>query len=276
MDDSFGFNSLNQTVIDMEEGRELNTIPNLPISIKVELTKFHGFTSENAVKFLHEFESFCVLQNLSDNPRKIAAFHLHLKGPALVWFNALDLTDKLAWTVLKDAFQKQYLSRNMSNPAFIAESAIFDSLTLQNGMAIETFHSQILEKGSRLEKPERDLTAKFINGLPDQLAFFVRAANPVNLQSAFQQAKLGEAYGYHQSLNPISVAAIQPASSMASTLNKLIERLDRLERKESNEKSDRRRPSTDRRENKAPITRFTCNGPKHRKFECNWNQKGKS
>ena len=228
------------------------------------------------MKFLHEFQSFCVLQNLSDNPRKIAAFHLHLKGPALVWFNALDLTDKLAWTVLKDAFQKQYLSRNMSNPAFIAESAIFDSLSLQNGMAIETFHSQILEKGSRLEKPERDLTAKFINGLPDQLAFFVRAANPVNLQSAFQQAKLGEAYGYHQSLNPISVAAIQPASSMASTLNKLIERLDRLERKESNEKSDRRRPSTDRRENKAPITRFTCNGPKHRKFECNWNQKGKS
>ena len=30
MDDSFGFYSLNQTVIDMEEGRELNTIPNLP------------------------------------------------------------------------------------------------------------------------------------------------------------------------------------------------------------------------------------------------------
>ena len=89
MDDSFGFNSLNQTVIDMEEGRELNTIPNLPISIKVELTKFHGFTSENAVKFLHEFESFCVLQNLSDNPRKIATFHLHLKGPALVWFLSL-------------------------------------------------------------------------------------------------------------------------------------------------------------------------------------------
>ena len=66
---------------------------------------------------LHEFESFCVLQNLSDNPRKIAAFHLHLNGPALVWFHAIDLTDKLSWAVLMDAFQKQYLSRNNINPA---------------------------------------------------------------------------------------------------------------------------------------------------------------
>ena len=106
----------------------------------------------------------------------------------------------------------------MSNPAIIAESAIFYSLTLQNGMAIKTFHSQILEKGARLEKPERDLTAKFIYGLHDQLAFFVQASNPVNLQSAFQQAKLGEAYGYRRSLNPLSVAAIQSDSSIESTL----------------------------------------------------------
>ena len=44
----------------------------------------------------------------------------------------------------------------MNNPAIIQESAIFDSLTLRAVMAIETFHSQILEKGSRFEKPERD------------------------------------------------------------------------------------------------------------------------
>ena len=58
MDDSFEFYSLNQTVIDMEEGREFNTIPNLPISIKVERIKFHGFTSENA-------EDFCTNSTLS-------------------------------------------------------------------------------------------------------------------------------------------------------------------------------------------------------------------
>ena len=77
------------------------------------------------LRFLHEFESVCVLQNLSDIRRKIAAFHLHLKRPALVWFNALDSTENLSLGVLKDVFQKQYLRRNVSNPAIIAESAIY-------------------------------------------------------------------------------------------------------------------------------------------------------
>ena len=102
MDDSFGFNSLNQTVIDMEEVRELN----------FQNSKFTNINQSWTYKisWIHEFESFCVLQNLSDNPRKIATFHLHLKGPALVWFNAMDLTHKLSWAVLKDAFQ------NLSQP----------------------------------------------------------------------------------------------------------------------------------------------------------------
>lgn len=85
----------------------------------------------------------------------------------------------------------------MIHPLYcLVESAMFDALTLHPTMPIETFHSQVVGKGSRLDKPEKDLTSKFISGLPQHLAFFVRAGNPRCLQDAFQQAKFGEAYSF--------------------------------------------------------------------------------
>lgn len=36
---------------------------------------------------------------------------------------------------------------------------------------LEDFYSIILEKGKKLGKPERDLMNKFVDGLPQQLAF---------------------------------------------------------------------------------------------------------
>lgn len=76
------------------------------------------------------------------------------------------------------SFSESVISRYICDPSIIAESAMFDALTLHPTMAIETFHGQVLEKGSKLDKPERDLTSKFIHSLPQQLAFFVRAENP--------------------------------------------------------------------------------------------------
>lgn len=55
------------------------------------------------------------------------------------------------------------------------------------GCPLETFHSQILEIGSRLFKPERDLIPQFVNGLPDKFAFFVRAGNIQSYEGALQQ-----------------------------------------------------------------------------------------
>ena len=40
------------------------------------------------------------------------------------------------------------------------------------------------------------MQAQFISGLPAQLAFFIRARNPVTLEEALASAKLGETFGY--------------------------------------------------------------------------------
>ena len=39
---------------------------------------------------------------------------------------------------------------------------------------------------------------KFIEGLPEQLAFFVRASSPVTVESALTQVKAGKAYSYRK------------------------------------------------------------------------------
>jgi hypothetical protein len=51
--------------------------------------KFGGYPHENASQFIAEFESYATLHyiKLCEDSRKIAAFHLHLSGPALTWFN---------------------------------------------------------------------------------------------------------------------------------------------------------------------------------------------
>lgn len=82
------------------------------ISAKCE--PFYGYSSEKATKFLIEFCSFCTLQNLTDDKRIVAAFHLHLKGPELIWFSTLNESNKVLWTVLQESFQNRYIFRDIS------------------------------------------------------------------------------------------------------------------------------------------------------------------
>lgn len=48
------------------------------------------------------------------------------------------------------------------------------------GQHIEDYYSQVVEKGSILKKNDFEIMSKFIQGLPDMLAFYVRACNPEN------------------------------------------------------------------------------------------------
>ncbi|CAC5423038.1 unnamed protein product [Mytilus coruscus] len=70
----------------------------LPIKIQttstmsklVKCRKFSAYPQDNAKGFFSEFESYALLHELPEtDKRRIAAFHLHLKGPALTWYNSL-------------------------------------------------------------------------------------------------------------------------------------------------------------------------------------------
>ena len=149
---------------------------------------------EDASKFLAEFESYLTLSAIE--PRAVAAFHLHLTGPARIWFNNLTIKD--SWTTFKACFLAEYANCLKKN-SLIAESLAFDNIKVGQRQAKEDFHSTVLDKGRRLHKTDTDMTNRFIAGLPPQLAFFVRAGRVSLFRDALQSAKIGEAHGYRQS-----------------------------------------------------------------------------
>ena len=103
---------------------------------------------EDASKFLAEFESYLTLSAIEpEPPRAVAAFHLHLTGPALICFNNLTIKD--SWTTVKACFLAEY-ANCLNNPSLIAESLAFDNIKLGQTQAIEDFHSTVLDKGRRL------------------------------------------------------------------------------------------------------------------------------
>lgn len=195
---------------------------------------------EDSQRFLQDFESFCILTNIDSNhePAKaIAAFRLHLQGPARVWFDSS--LDKSTWTAVKTSFMKEYCVYD-DNAKYMSEAAAFDQLALQPGQPLEDFHSIILEKGNLLHKHERDMTNKFIMSLPAQLAFFVRAGKTDTFRNALHAAKIGETHGYR--CDTLVSHPTHPVSAMASTV----------------------KPPSQRR-------CFTCKGVGHFKSVCNFN-----
>lgn len=85
---------------------------------------------------------------------------------------------------------------------------------------LEDFYSIILEKGKKLGKPERDLMNKFVDGLPQQLAFYVRAGRCTTFAETLTAAKTGEAFGYRQ-VQPVAAAIRASDPEMNVVLNEL-------------------------------------------------------
>ncbi|CAC5358751.1 unnamed protein product [Mytilus coruscus] len=126
----------------------------------------------------------------------LAAFHLHLKGPALTWYNSLSDESKSDWKSVRILFKEKYVNSCGHRANALMHSEIFQNLTLSSGQSVEDFYCQIYEKGKLLAKPEHEMLSKFISGLPEQMSFFVRAGMPQDMQNALASTKMAEAYGY--------------------------------------------------------------------------------
>jgi hypothetical protein len=159
---------------------------------------------------LAEFESYSILNELHlSDKRRITAFHLHLRGPALSWFSALSDESKRSWDTIVVLFKEKYVNFNWQSSKVMMESELFHNITLQPGQNIEDYFSSIVDKGQLLQKPEHEIMAKFITGLPSKMTFFVRAGHPTDTQTALTSSKMAEACGYRdhsESVNAIDSA----------------------------------------------------------------------
>ncbi|CAC5384567.1 unnamed protein product [Mytilus coruscus] len=79
--------------------------------------KFSGYPKDNGSKFIKEFESFATPQ--IDDAKILAAFYLHLQGPALTWYNGL--ASGLDWQTIKELFYAKYVKFNWENPSVVIQ-----------------------------------------------------------------------------------------------------------------------------------------------------------
>lgn len=209
---------------------------NLAISDTMEklanCRKFGGYPHENAALFIAEFESYATLHNISplDDNRIIAALHLHLTGPALTWFNSLSSENKASWEAIVHLFNDKYVDLDWQNPTVMLDSEIFENMSLSSGQSIDDFYCQLVEKANTLKKPDHEILVKFIKGLPEQLAFFVRAGHHRDSPSALAAAKMGEAYGYRKAELQVAAASKQakPSDKRDSEFASLQSQIDTL------------------------------------------------
>lgn len=249
---------------------------NMEMTSKVSLAKFSGYPTEDAERFLSNFSAYCLFNRINvQDPRTVAAFQLHLQGPALTWFTCLKDTEKADWASVEQLYRAKYLAEN-NKPMLLVETEQFLNLRLLPHQQIEDYFSKIMEKGRRVNKSPQEIVLKFIEGLPSQLAFFVRAGNPEDINAALTAAKLGEAYGYRASptatetvpggATPVpmpSVSAVQPSSN--TRLNDLERKMDRL-------CSQFEQFTTTKNRDKSPrqFSCHACKGAGHVKRFCNW------
>jgi hypothetical protein len=88
-------------------------------------------------------------------------------------------------------------------------------MKLSKGQVLEDFYGQTIEKGQILKKQDHEILSQFIKGLPDKLAFFVRAGTHKDSTSTLAAAKMGKVYRNREDDN-ILVAAAKPAPSSPS------------------------------------------------------------
>lgn len=93
------------------------------------------------------------------------------------------------------AFREKCVSFNTGmKGSLIADTEAFNNLKLKTTVEDKYFH--IMKLGKKLQKSSLYLLNNFIDELPTQLQFFVRAGRPANIDEALQSARVGKSVGY--------------------------------------------------------------------------------
>ena len=84
----------------------------------------------------------------------MAAFQLHLQGPANTWYSCLSEDDKGDWDNLVTVFELNYCVEN--TPVLLVETEQFSNLKLLPHQQLEDYYSQVLEKGKNCRNLTRN------------------------------------------------------------------------------------------------------------------------
>ena len=192
-----------------------------------------------------------------------------------MWYSSLDSAYKLRWDTVLHKFKEEY---HLDKPVLLVEIEIFQNFRLLNGQQLDDYFSKVVDKGRKINKSAQEILLKFIERLPSQLSFFVRAGNPENVQQACTSAKLGVAYGYRQQSTELTVSnmhqitsvtpsAVVTAISQPDRLTSLENKLEEFSKKLDDVKLLSSNTST-RKSNTVDIICYNCGQKGHSKRNC--------
>lgn len=69
----------------------------------------------------------------------------------------------------------------------------------------------MVEEARVLQNPEHEMMSRFIGGLPEKMAFFVRGEQPRDIQSGLISAKTAETSCYRQSTDSVNAVQVKQA-----------------------------------------------------------------
>ena len=174
----------------------------------------------------------------------------------------------MSWENLESCFRAKYLELGWQSSTVMLESELFQKMSLLLGQSLEDYYSSLSEKGQILKKPDHEFMVRFINGLPEKLAFIVRTGNNKDSSAIFAAAKMGETFGYRLHDASVSVAAVRPKEvGEISELREQVKTLTSLVQSMSvhGPASVPQRPKTPSK------TCYACNSEGHVRRYCNWN-----
>ena len=237
-----------------------------------KVQEFNGRSSENAKEFLAAFKNYCELNKI-DGAEKILTFSMCLSGSAKCWYMALSEDTKKDFELITAEFEKNYLQ----NCRWL-NCARLESRKLLKTESAEKYIADMSDLALLVGIGDEELSKALIRGLPARLRWHVVSFNPNSLSETIQRILLGEAtlsFTDREEMNVIGEGA-----NMASTVQKVDERMDRLEDmfkscqiSKPRDYNDSQRPS-DPRNNQIFSRRdnFNCNSCGmfgHRAANCN-------
>ena len=165
------------------EGHPQIKIETLPFKLQA----FTGAIDQDPEEFLSKFKLAATVLNWTAD-KLPAIFHMCLGGAARLWFLGLDKRVQESIYHIYRAFMHKYKTMGLD----WAKEAAFTSLRQLPTEAAVTFADRVIEKGSVINKTDRELLQQFVRGLSQACRMHTVATGPETFEQAYKTAMLFE------------------------------------------------------------------------------------
>lgn len=152
----------------------------------LSIPHFDGCADPN--EFIRKFD-LMIDQFGWDDDQKLFRFKFYMTKSAGVWVRSLPEAERDTYEHIRTSFENHYIR---GESAIVLESQL-QSLRLGPNLDIDSYLSQLLDIGSRLNRTPDTLAVSFLNGLPPNMQEFCASSDILTLTNYVNRSKLYKA-----------------------------------------------------------------------------------